>query len=60
MADLRKYTIVPGSVLTKSLPLLCRLGFHRLTEDNKLSRFMMTMDTSHPIGCTRCGGLFDD
>ncbi len=60
MADLSKPIIVPGSIVTKSLPLRCRLGWHRLTENNKLSRFMMLMDTGHPIGCTRCGALFDN
>ena len=40
--------------------LLCKLGFHRWTENNKLSRLMMIMQFEKPFGCTRCGIRKDD
>lgn len=38
-----------------AMSLLCKLNIHRWTEDNKLSKLMMSMKYSKPFGCTRCG-----
>ena len=35
--------------------MLCKIGFHRWTEDNKLSKLMMQMEFGKPFGCTGCG-----
>lgn len=40
--------------------LLCKLGIHRWTENNKASRLMMIMEFGKPFGCTRCGTQKDD
>lgn len=42
------------------MKILCKLGLHRWTEDNKLSRMMMLMEWGKPFGCTRCGIQKDD
>lgn len=37
------------------MKLLCRIGLHKWTEDNKISRAMMIGLTGLPFGCLRCG-----
>lgn len=45
--------------MSKRKPLLCVLGFHNWTEDNKVARIVMGSETAYGRGCLRCGQLIE-